>query len=250
MVSVKWYGINALEIRHSGGSFMIDPYVSRDPENIVDEREQKKYLTSRPEFVLMTHSHWDHLPDVPYLVEKTGTTLYASHTACNIMRTFKVPERNMHELSYGETLTFPSGVKVTAFESRHMGVMPEDNFYSTPPDKELLAKNPAWKCGEVYAFLIEFDGLTILNIGSANLHVPTMRGLKCDYLICGISRWKPGFPELLSENIAYRCLIPTHHDDFLLKLDQFKLRNDLERLKEAIPGLEYRELKVLDWIDL
>ena len=28
--AVKWYGINALEIRHNKGSFMIDPYVSRD----------------------------------------------------------------------------------------------------------------------------------------------------------------------------------------------------------------------------
>lgn len=87
-------------------------------------------------------------------------------------------------------------------------------------------------------------------MGSANLHEASMHGIHCDYLIAGISRWKPEFPELLSRNINFHCLIPTHHDEFTLPLSQFHLRNDLERLKEALPGLKYKELKVLDWLPL
>ena len=92
-IAVRWYGLNALEFRHRNGSFMIDPYVSRSPEKITIPEEVEKYLVSRPDFVLMTHSHWDHLPDMPLLIRRTGTVLYASRTACNIMRSLGVAEK-------------------------------------------------------------------------------------------------------------------------------------------------------------
>ena len=75
-------------------------------------------------------------------------------------------------------------------------------------------------------------------------------GLECDYLFCGISRYKAGFPELLAANLHYRYLIPTHHDEFTLPLDQFYLRNDLQRLAEDIPGLQSFEIPVLQWTEL
>lgn len=250
MVEVKWFGINALEIRHSRGVFMIDPYVSRDREKLVVPAEQEKYLTDRPDFVLMTHAHWDHLPDMPWLIGKTDTVLYASKTACCIMRSLGVPERNLHELSYGEVLHLPGGVKVTALESRHKGVMPEDNFYTEVQDPAIFRERPAWRCGEVFAFRIEVEDTVILNVGSANLHEPAMAGQKCDCFICGISRWEGDFPERMMKNITFRRLIPVHHDEFTLPLSQFRLRNDLIRLKEVIPDLPVMELPVLQWTGL
>lgn len=247
MVAVKWYGINALEFKYSGGSFMIDPYVSRDREKLIVPEEQEKYLKEcNPHFVLMTHSHWDHLPDMLYLIEKTDTVLYASKTSCNIMRALGVKEKNLHELSYGEVLEFP-GLKITCLESRHMGTMPEDNFYGTIPFEKDFTKRESWKCGEVFAFKMEMDDLVILNGGSANLHIPTMKGLSCDYLIYGISRWKEGFPALLTENLSFKRLIGVHHDEFTRPLSEFSLRDDMDRLKKAIPGLAAEELEELQW---
>ncbi|MBO4303266.1 MAG: MBL fold metallo-hydrolase [Lentisphaeria bacterium] len=250
MVSVKWYGINALEFQYSGGSFMIDPYVSRSRTKIVVPEEQEKYLREcKPDFVLMTHSHWDHLPDMPYLIAKTGTVLYASKTACNIMRALGVEEKNLHELSYGEVLRFP-GLTVTCLESRHMGVMPEDRFYDTVPKNTDFSIAESWKCGEVFAFKLEMDGLTVLNGGSANLYLPSMKGLSCDWLLYGISRWKEGFPQLLTENLSFKHMIGVHHDEFTRPLSEFSLRDDLKRLKNVLPDLPAEELPVLHWTEL
>ena len=249
-LSVKWYGINALEFRHRNGSFMIDPYVSRDREKLYLPSEVDKYITSKPDFVLMTHAHWDHLPDMPHILKKTGTVLYASRTACNMMRACGVPEAQLYQLSYGETLQLPGNVKVTALESRHMGTEVEAEGYEEIPPRELLDARPGWKCGETFAFLIEVDGKKILNCGSANLCEATMRGLECDYLVCGISRYKPGFPELLTRNLSFRYLIPTHHDEFTLPLDKFYLRDDMQRLSAELPDLKYFEIPVLQWTDL
>ena len=250
MIEVKWFGINALAIRHDRGMFMIDPYVSRDREKLVVPAEQEKYLTDRPDFVLMTHSHWDHLADMPWFIGKTDTVLYASKTACCIMRSLGVPEKNLREIVFGEELPLPGGVRVTALESRHMGIMPEDNFYTEPQDAELFRERPAWRCGEVFAFRIELEGQVILDTGSANLHKPSMSGQTCDYLICGISRWKEGFPELITENLTFRRFIPVHHDEFTKPLSEFRLRDDLDRLKAVLPGLPVMELPVLQWTEL
>ena len=250
MVKVKWFGINALEFQHNRGMFMIDPYVSRDREKLVVPSEQEKYLTDRPDFVLMTHAHWDHLPDMPWLIAKTDTVLYASKTACCIMRSLGVPERNLHELSFGEVLHLPGGVKVTALESRHKGNIPANNVYTEVQDPAIFRERTAWRCGEVFAFRIEVEGLVVLDIGSANLHKPAMAGQKCDYFFCGVSRWEEGFPELMTENISFRKLIPVHHDEFTLPLSQFYLRDDMIRLKKVCPELPVMELPVLQWTEL
>lgn len=249
-VSVKWYGINALEFRHPGGTFMIDPYVSRNKEKLYIPDEVDKYITSVPDFILMTHAHWDHLPDMPHILKKTGSTLYASRTACLIMRALGVPEKQLYALSYGETLELPGKVKVTAYESRHMGIEGEPEGYTDIPEVDALRHHSGWRCGETFAYMIEIDGKRILNCGTANLCEASMRGLSCDYLFCGISRYKPGFPELLNANLHYRYLIPTHHDEFNLPLDQFYLRDDLQRLSREIPGLKSFEMPVLEWIAL
>ena len=131
-----------------------------------------------------------------------------------------------------------------------MGNLYDHDNYEDIPSGQDFSKAAAWKCGEVFAFRMEMDNTVILNGGSANLHVPSMKGLSCDYLIYGISRWKEGFPELLKENLTFKQLIPTHHDEFTLPLSNFVLRDDLVRLKEVLPDLPARELQVLQWTDL
>ena len=125
-VSVKWYGINSLEVRHANGSFMIDPYVSRSREKLYIPEEVDKYITSKPDFILMTHAHWDHLPDMPHILRKTGSVLYASRTACMMMRALGVPEAQLHELRYGEVLNFPG--KWSSYPPHHHP-QPEVYFY-------------------------------------------------------------------------------------------------------------------------
>lgn len=246
-MEIKWLGINALQFRAPGVSFWIDPYVSRDREALHHPEEVDRYLTGSPSAVLMTHAHWDHLADMPRIIAKTDTILYASATACNIMRALNVPEKNLRTIAYGDELELPGGVSVRVIESRHLGHDEDAIGYDTPPAQELLAKADNWRCGQVFAFLIKYQGQSILNTGSANLYPPSMKGLECDTLICGISRWRPGFPELLQENLRFRTLIPTHHDEFKLPLDKFYLRDDFTRLKAAIPDLPGRELPILQW---
>ena len=250
-MDVKWYGINALEFRTSGGTdFMIDMYVSRNRERLNIPEEVDRYVTSRPSWVLMTHAHWDHLADMPQIIAKTDTILYASETACNIMRGMGVAEKNLKTIHYGDMLDFPGGVSVQVIESRHMGVDGEAPGYTAPPPNDSLKTASGWLCGEVFAFLIHADGKTILNAGSANFLDSQFNHVPCDYFIGGISRWKEGFPQMLQKCVNFKTLIPTHHDEFTKPLSEFSLRNDLERLCDVLPNLNARQLKPLVWTSL
>ena len=249
-MKVKWFGTNALEFQcEDGTDFMIDMYVSRNREQLNIPSEVEKYVTSIPSWVLMTHAHWDHLADMPQIIAKTNTVLYASATACNIMRALKVPEANLREIHYGDHLELPGGVTVDVIESRHKGQAGEASGYAEPPSRESLATANNWRCGEVFAFLIHADGRCILNAGSANF-VDTGKPVSCDEFFCGISRWEEGFPELIQRNVRFSTLIPTHHDEFRKPLSEFVLRGDLPRLQEAIPTLVAKEIRPLEWTQL
>ena len=250
-MEIKWYGTNALEFRCANGTdFAIDLYVSRNRERLQLPAEVDKYVTTRPQWILMTHAHWDHLADIPQLIGKTGAILYASRTACNILRALAVPESHLREIHYGDTLELPGGVVAEVLESRHLGFEAEAQGYTAPPPRESLANADNWRCGEVFAFLLRADGLRVLNAGSANLLETALRGVECDYFLCGISRWQDGFPQLLQRAVKFRCLIPTHHDEFRRPLAEFSLRNDPQRLQEALPGLNAWELPPLEWTRL
>ena len=249
-MKVKWFGTNALEFQCKDGTdFMIDMYVSRNRERLNIPSEVEKYVTGLPKWVLMTHAHWDHLADMPQIIAKTGTVLYASVTACNIMRALDVPEANLREIRYGDHLTLPGGVTVDVLESRHKGCECEAAGYATPPSRESLGSADNWRCGEVFAFLIHADGRRILNAGSANF-LDAAEPVLCDDFFCGISRWEEGFPQLLQRNVRFSTLIPTHHDEFRKPLSEFALRGDLPRLQAAIPTLSAKEISPLTWTEL
>ena len=245
-ISLRWLGLNAFEVVCGGVEFLIDPYVSRNRELIHVPGEVEKYITGAPHFIFMTHSHWDHLGDTAEIIGRSGAMFFGSRTACNILRAQGVDDKYLGTLKYGDVVEVDKKIKVTVFESRHKEPY-DPGFYDSPPEK--LECTSDWRCGEVYAFLIEYDGMRILNVGSANLHLPAVDGLECDYFLCGISRWNPDFPELLS-HLRFKKLIPTHHDAYTKPLSEFSLRGDLERLRAAVPDLPVMELEVLKRYDL
>lgn len=50
-IAVRWLGINALEFRHSHGTFWIDPNVSRNPEKLTLPEEVDGYLNEPENFL-------------------------------------------------------------------------------------------------------------------------------------------------------------------------------------------------------
>jgi L-ascorbate metabolism protein UlaG (beta-lactamase superfamily) len=52
----------------------------------------------RADFVLVTHTHYDHVLDVPHIALKTGAAVIDTESTENVLRAYAVPEA---QLIYG-----------------------------------------------------------------------------------------------------------------------------------------------------
>lgn len=248
-LNITWLGINGFIFEYRDFTLLLDPCVTRgDAAELSEPALVKKYI-SCADAIVAGHSHWDHICDVPGIIRSTGAVLYGSETSCNIARYFGTPESNLHEVSYGEHVQLTPEISIDFLESVHMQPCSSDFSYSSIPEK--IEKRSDFACGKVFAILLRIGNISILNIGSANLIPEALNGIVCDYLLCGVSLWKPGFPELVADNIDFKCFVPTHHDNFKeYPLTQFKLRDDFIRFRREMdvikPGTEYMELFPLE----
>ena len=87
------------------------------------------------DFILTSHSHFNHCMDMPYIAKKTGATVLGTESTANIARAHGVPEAQVITVKGGEDFEFGSfSVKVipslhSALSSKHYfdsGVVPRD----------------------------------------------------------------------------------------------------------------------------
>src|ERR1051325_2710368 len=96
-ISVMYLGTNGFQFRTGKHALLVDPYFSRvgltqvafggkirsDPSRV---EQGMKHLMLRPDAILVTHAHFDHLLDVPAIMQKTGARLLGSSVAVDLAR--------------------------------------------------------------------------------------------------------------------------------------------------------------------
>lgn len=60
----------------------------------------------RADFVLVTHTHYDHVLDVPHIALKTGAAVIGTESTENVMRAYGVPEGQLITVRGGEDYQF------------------------------------------------------------------------------------------------------------------------------------------------
>ena len=73
-MKIKWYGAASLVIESEGARIALDPYVNRNPSLPRMKPEDLKGVDG----VLVTHGHFDHTADLPYLINNSSIPVYAS----------------------------------------------------------------------------------------------------------------------------------------------------------------------------
>ncbi len=254
--TVCWLGINGFELRLPAATILIDPCVSRAHAAPISNPANVARYIGRADAVLVTHSHWDHLIDVAHVVAQTSAQVYGSETTLNICRARGVPENKLTLIDHGQRFDLAKGVSVKVIRSKHKEPVGSSGFYTQVPAG--LISRSHYLCGEVFAFLFDIDGLRLLNIGTSNLDSAAIKGTTCDLFFCGVSNYfdRPGFPQLVHDNIRFKTFVPTHHDAFLnnelasyeaedvsafIKKDFVRFKTELNRI-EVYGEERFREL--------
>ena len=174
----------------------------------------------RADFILVTHTHYDHVLDVPHIALKTHCTVIGTESTENVLRAYSVPEEQLITVRGGEDYEF-GAFSVRVIPSLHSPLDHKHYFSSeTAPagmkaPLTLLQMHPE---GGTLAFLIRFQGHRILVFGGMNYIEREIEGLEPDVVLVGASASRKesyDYTGRLLRALHFPALvIPTHWDNF------------------------------------
>ncbi|MEV7797088.1 MBL fold metallo-hydrolase [Streptomyces sp. NPDC087512] len=127
--SFRWLGTSGWRIDVEGRTVLFDPYVTRFKTGLFDgglkpgtklrsDPQRVREHIGRPEIVLVSHSHWDHIADVPYIAKATGARIVGTETTFHLLVAFGVEPGQISVVKGGEVLDF-DGITVQVVPSLH-----------------------------------------------------------------------------------------------------------------------------------
>lgn len=229
-VDLRWLGVNGWEISFDGKRVLIDPWLTRfpavGPEGAfdrttpltVDHALVDDHVTG-VDVVLVTHGHFDHIADVPYVMSKfPGARVVGTETHAHLLTAMGVDERQVIWARGGELLEF-DGFTVEVIPSLHS--LDEDHRYLFPGTANAQPEPPRTIGdlieGGTLAYQVSIgERLRVLNTGTANLIERALTGLRPDVALLSYTR-SPGTHRYLGRALELlgrpAFVLPSHHDD-------------------------------------
>ncbi|GGX37336.1 MBL fold metallo-hydrolase [Streptomyces chryseus] len=231
-VSLRWLGTSGWRIDVGGRTVLFDPYLTRFKTGLFDggfkpgtklrsDPELVREHIGHPEIVLVSHSHWDHIADVPLIAKSTGARVVGTETTFHLLVAFGVDPGQISVVKGGEVLDF-GGLTVEVISSLHSRNKRYSYFapgtLNAPPEAapRTISDLPE---GDTLAFQVTAgnDGPSAFLMGASDFSERAVQGLSPDLAMVAVpssdstSRY---VPRLLRALGRPGVVVPVHWDNF------------------------------------
>ncbi len=165
-VRFRWTGTAGIELAYQNCLLLIDPYVTRISfwrqwvGAVTPDRELVQETFPRADFILVTHAHFDHLLDVPAVMEATGAVAVGSDNTCALLGCLGMPASHIQQVTTGAQIEIGE-FTVDVLPARH-GWTPGFNPGTLKHDLKPPLTARDYRMDECYSYLIAAGGLRLI----------------------------------------------------------------------------------------
>jgi len=117
-VTLDWLGVATFRLTVGELVLFLDAYLDRVPA--APPIGLATADVERADYVLVGHSHFDHLWGAERIAARTGATVIGSHETVRLLHDVDgVPEEQLMAVAGGEPIALPGGVRVRVYPSLH-----------------------------------------------------------------------------------------------------------------------------------
>jgi L-ascorbate metabolism protein UlaG (beta-lactamase superfamily) len=236
------FGAAGWSITDGDTVILLDPYLSRirfqgrrygptdatdvpgDPRPVVKMNEPPEIdaetidaRVPRADYILASHSHFNHIMDVPYIAKKTGAIVIGTESTVNVALNGGVPDDRIHAVKGGEDYAFER-FSLRVIPSLHSALSCKlyRDFGTVPRSDDPLSLDEYVEGGTL-AYLLRFGGREILLFGSMNYIELEVDGLRPDIVFIASAPPRLEIHDYTAR--LMRCLgcppivVATHWDD-------------------------------------
>ncbi|MFT6971754.1 MAG: L-ascorbate metabolism protein UlaG (beta-lactamase superfamily) [Roseivirga sp.] len=266
-IKLRYFGTAGWEITDGTITVLVDPYISRlklgsgsstSKEDIRRVFKPSDYFQSdtvlinslikKADFILVHHSHFDHLSDVPYIAKITGAKVIGTESTTNVLKAYGIPNDQLFTVKGGEDYQFEN-FSVRILESIHSALNDKHYFDSRTIPASVTApmKISEFVEGGSLMFLARFKNHKVLTMGSMNYMERELAGLRPDIMLPGVNFSRLEiykYTARMMQLTGYpKTVIPSHWDNFRVPygFSQEKAINDkikpfIEEVKAVSPN--------------
>jgi L-ascorbate metabolism protein UlaG (beta-lactamase superfamily) len=116
-ITLDWLGCATFRLKIDDLVLFLDAFIDRAPG--APPVGMTTAQVDRADFILVGHSHFDHLWGAERIARNTGATIIGSHESIRLMRDEEVPESQCMAVAGGERIRLSDDVTVRVFPSQH-----------------------------------------------------------------------------------------------------------------------------------
>jgi L-ascorbate metabolism protein UlaG (beta-lactamase superfamily) len=215
-LTFRWLGVAGVELKASGQVLALDPFFTRPSlsgiiKPVIPNAKLVKEKLPKCSVILVTHSHWDHLMDVPEVLCNTGAVAYGSVNTCQLLHLQGVPETQVKEIHVGEKLSLGT-FEVEVINGQHSPI-PFGRLFNGKlrPGLQPPLRLQDYRMDVCLGFCIQVCGMRVLVCAAQPQPAE---------LLFTVAQESRDFYIRLFQGVQPHMVVPIHWDNFTRPLNQ------------------------------